>query len=145
MDCSNFTTAIDYNGDGVDNTFSYKQNEKTNLNNYNLSVQYEKLQITKVAIPIVVTAGTSSKTYDGDALTDASYTYTDGVLKESDALTATTIGSITNAGETDNDVSSVTISRGEDDATNNYTFGTHVSGKLTVNKRDIVLQSASGE
>ena len=97
-----------------------------------------------MASPITVTAGTSSKTYDGDALTDASYTYTDGVLKESDALTATTSGSITNVGTATNTITDIVVKRGEAPATQNYNFE-RAEGTLEVTLRNIVLQSASGE
>lgn len=144
MDCSNFTTAIDYNGDGVDNTFSYKENAITKLTNYNLSVQYEKLQITKVASPITVTAGNANKVYDGDALTSGEYTYTQNVLKGTDALTATTSGSITNVGTATNTITDIVVKRGETPATQNYNFEKG-EGALEVTLRNIVLLSASGE
>lgn len=138
---SRFATATDYSAEGIDNTFSYAAQEGTTLTNYNITVQYNKLYITKVATPIVVTAASDEKTYDGDALTNSEFTFTSGVLKGNDKLQATIEGSITNVGTANNNVTAVKIMRDTTDATTNYTFGSHVAGALEITQRDITLLS----
>lgn len=94
-----------------------------------------------MSTPIVVTANSNSQTYNGKALTDDGFTYTQNVLKEQDKINAKITGSQTNAGTSSNVVGEVKVMRGEDDATANYTFGEHVDGTLTVEARKITLKS----
>ena len=91
-----------------------------------------KLTVNPIAKSIVVTAGTSTKDYDGTPLTNNTYTYTEDVLLDGDVLNATVTGSQKFAGSSNNDVTSVKVMRGEEEITSNYTFGTHVNGMLTV-------------
>ncbi|MBO7130968.1 MAG: InlB B-repeat-containing protein, partial [Fibrobacterales bacterium] len=97
------------------------------------------LTVNPIATPIVVTAASASKTYDGAALSDAGYTYTENVLVSGDVLSATVEGSIVGAGETANTVTAVTVTRGGDDVTANYTIGTPVAGTLTVSKAPLAV------
>ena len=91
-----------------------------------------KLTVNPIAKSIVVTAGTSTKDYDGTPLTNNTYTYTEDVLLDGDVLKATVTGSQKFAGSSNNDVTSVKVMRGEEEITSNYTFGTHLNGMLTV-------------
>lgn len=88
------------------NTFTYTAKEGTNLANYAITKVEGKLTVTKNKNEIVIVAKNNSKMYDGTPLTDSGYTYTTGILAEGDVLTATVEGTITNVGETANEVKS---------------------------------------
>ena len=111
------------------------------------SIAYE--ESTKVRalmdlnVEIVITADSDSKMYDGSPLTNAGYTYTEGVLAEGDVLTAVVEGTITNVGTEANVVKSYKVMRGETDVTANYTFGESVDGELEITKRSVTLTSAT--
>ena len=91
---------------------------------------------------ITITANSASKTYDGTPLTNNGCTFTEGVLKNGDVLTAVVEGSATNVGdEGKNVVKSYKVMRGDVDVTGNYTFTDSVDGKLTINKRTVTLTS----
>ena len=91
---------------------------------------------------ITITANSASKTYDGTPLTDIGFTFTEGVLKNGDVLTAVVEGSATNVGdEGKNVVKSYKVMRDGVDVTGNYTFTDSVDGKLTINKRTVTLTS----
>ena len=91
-----------------------------------------KLTVTPITNPIVVTADSANKVYDGNELTKDTYTYTDGVLLSGDTLEATITGSQKYVGIADNKVTDVKIMRNGKDITRNYTFGTHEDGTLKV-------------
>ena len=128
-----------------DNNFTYELKAGTKADNYDIRKVKGTLTVTKKEAPIVITAGSATKTYDGTALTKDAYTYTDGVLVNGDILTATVEGSIKNAGTAANQVTSYKVMRGGTDVTGNYTFGAPVAGTLTVNKRNVTIVSASAE
>lgn len=90
-----------------------------------------KLTVTPITTPIVVTAGSETKVYDGTELTKNTCTYTDGVLLSGDMLEATITGSQKYVGTADNKVTDVKIMRNGKDITSNYTTS-HVNGTLTV-------------
>lgn len=110
------------NSEGVDVTNCYS----------NIVTSAGKLTVNPIAKSIVVTAGTSTKDYDGTPLTNNTYTYTEDVLLDGDVLKATVTGSQLYVGNISNELSDVKVMRGEEDITSNYTFGTHVNGMLTV-------------
>ena len=112
------------NADGVDVTNCYNIIKKN----------AGKLTVTPITTPIVVTADSDTKVYNGTELTKDTYTYTDGVLLAGDMLEATITGSQKYVGIADNKVKDVRIKRNGKDITDNYTFGTHVNGTLTVNE-----------
>ena len=91
-----------------------------------------KLTVNPITTPIVVTAGSDTKVYDGTELTKNTYTNTNGVLLPSDMLEVTITGSQKFAGSSNNSVSNVKVMRNGEDITDNYTFGTHVNGVLEV-------------
>ena len=88
---------------------------------------------------ITITAKSASKTYDGTPLTNNGFNFTQSVLVEGDELTAVVEGSQTDAGSSDNVVTSYKVTRGNKDVTGNYTFGESVKGTLTVNKRLVTI------
>ena len=111
-----------------------------------------KLTVTPITTPIVVTADSATKVYDGNELTKNTYTYNNDVLLSGDMLEATITGSQKYVGIADNKVADVKIMRNGKDITRNYTFGTHVDGTLkvteatqsfTVNENVNVLVSGS--
>ena len=101
-----------------------------------------KLTVNPITTPIVVTAGSDTKVYNGTELTKNNYTYTDGVLLSGDMLEATITGSQKFVGTSNNTVSNVKVMRNGEDITGNYTFGTHVNGVLEVTSADQPLAIA---
>lgn len=110
------------NAEGVDVTNCYSNKVKA----------AGKLTVNPITTPIVVTAGSDTKVYDGTDLTKNNYTYTDGVLLPGDMLEATITGSQKFVGTSNNTVSNVKVMRNGEDITSNYTMGTHVNGVLEV-------------
>ena len=110
------------NADGVDVTNCYNIIKKN----------AGKLTVTPITAPIVVTADSDTKVYNGTELTKNTYKYTDNVLLPGDMLEATITGSQKYVGIADNKVTDVKIMRNGKDITDNYTFGTHVNGTLKV-------------
>ena len=96
---------------------------------------------------ITITADSTSKPYDGTALTDNGYTYDETALTEGDYISSVTVtGSQTFAGESRNVPSSAVILRGQGedavDVTANYDI-TYVNGTLEVTPRDVTIVAAS--
>lgn len=120
------------NADGVDVTNCYS----------NIKKSAGKLTVNPIPTPIVVTAGSDAKVYDGAELTKNTYTYTDGVLLPGDMLEATITGSQKFVGSSNNVVSNVKVTRNSEDITSNYTIGTHVNGVLEVTSADQPLAIA---
>ncbi len=114
-------------------------NKNTNFSNVKFVIVDGGLTITPIETPIVITADSNEKEYDGTALTDSGYTYTEGVLVSGDVLTAVVAGSQTDAGSSANKVTSYKVMRGEEEVTANYTFGVSVDGTLKVTPRAITI------
>ena len=110
------------NAEGVDVTDCYSNKVKV----------AGKLTVNLITTPIVVTADSDTKVYNGTELTKNTYTYTDGVLLSGDMLEATITGSQKFVGSSNNAVSNVKVMRNGEDITSNYTMGTHVNGVLEV-------------
>ena len=110
------------NADGVDVTNCYS----------NIKKSAGKLTVNPISTPIVVTAGSDTKEYDGTELTKNTYTNTDHVLLPGDMLEVTITGSQKFVGSSNNAVSNVKVMRNGEDITSNYTMGTHVNGVLEV-------------
>ena len=110
------------NAEGVDVTNCYSNKVKA----------AGKLTVNPITTPIVVTAGSDTKEYDGTELTKNTYTNTDGVLLPGDMLEVTITGSQKFVGTSSNTVSNVKVMRNGEDITSNYTMGTHVNGVLEV-------------
>ena len=120
------------NAEGVDVTNCYSNKVKA----------AGKLTVNPITTPIVVTAGSDTKVYDGAELTKNTYTYTDGVLLSGDMLEATITGSQKFVGTSNNAVSNVKVMRNGEDITSNYTMGTHVNGVLEVTSAEQPLAIA---
>ena len=101
-----------------------------------------KLTVNPITTPIVVTAGSDTKVYNGTELTKNTYTYTDGVLLPGDMLEVTITGSQKFVGSSNNTVSNVKVMRNGEDITSNYTMGTHVNGVLEVTSAEQPLAIA---
>ena len=120
------------NAEGVDVTNCYS----------NIVISAGKLTVIPISTPIVVTAGSDTKVYDGTELTKNTYTNTNGVLLPGDMLEVTITGSQKFAGSSNNSVSNVKVMRNGEDITDNYTFGTHVNGVLEVTSAEQPLAIA---
>ena len=110
------------NAEGVDVTNCYSNKVKA----------AGKLTVNPITTPIVVTADSDTKVYNGTELTKNTYTNTDGVLLPGDMLEVTITGSQKFVGTSSNTVSNVKVMRNGEDITFNYTMGTHVNGVLEV-------------
>ena len=102
-----------------------------------------QLTIKPVAAEIIISTNSAEKVYDGKALTDAGYSYTENVLAEGDVLTVNVVGSQTNAGSCANAVESYKVMRGDVDVTDCYTFGEVNEGTLKVTPKSVVITSGS--
>ena len=120
------------NAEGVDVTNCYN----------NIQKSAGKLTVNPITTPIVVTADSDTKVYNGTELTKNTYTYTDGVLLSGDMLEATITGSQKFVGTSNNAVSNVKVTRNGEDITSNYTMGTHVKGVLEVTSAEQPLAIA---
>ena len=120
------------NAEGVDVTNCYN----------NIQKSAGKLTVNPITTPIIVTADSDTKVYNGTELTKNTYTYTDGVLLSGDMLEATITGSQKFVGTSNNAVSNVKVTRNGEDITSNYTMGTHVNGVLKVTSAEQPLAIA---
>ena len=120
------------NADNVDVTNCYN----------NIQKSAGKLTVNPITTPIVVTADSDTKVYNGTELTKNTYTYTGGVLLSGDILEATITGSQKFVGSSNNAVSNVKVMRNGEDITSNYTIGTHINGVLEVTSADQPLAIA---
>ena len=128
-----------------DNSFTYELNEGTLAANYIIETAEGKLTVKPILTEITITAESDEKMYDGSALTNGNFTFTDGILIEGDVLTAVVEGSQLNAGSSANVVKSHVVMRGDTDVTANYRFADYVDGKLTVTARKVLMTSADDE
>ena len=120
------------NAEGVDVTNCYSNKVKA----------AGKLTVNPITTPIVVTADSDTKVYNGTELTKNTYTYTDGVLLSGDMLEVAITGSQKFVGSSNNTVSNVKVMRNGEDITSNYTMGTHVNGVLEVTSAEQPLAIA---
>ncbi|MGN0818207.1 MAG: transglutaminase domain-containing protein [Candidatus Coproplasma sp.] len=112
--------------------------------NYEISYAYGTLTVK--CRPITVTAGSSTKIYDGMPLRCGDYFVTSEIkLLEGHTLTAETEGSRTDAGESLNVIKegSVVIKNASGAIVNDYYYVTFESGSLTVSQRPITVVTAS--
>ena len=99
------------------------------------------LVISPISTVITITADSKTREYNGEALTNNGYTFTQGVLVKGDVLQAVVEGSQTDKGSSANVVKSYKVVRGSDDVTGNYKFTDSVDGTLTVTPRVVVIES----
>ncbi len=89
-------------------------------------------EITVTARPITISAGSATKVYDGNSLTESSYTVTGGSLAEGDIIESVKLtGSQTDAGTCDNAASELSVKHGSENAENSYSV-TYKKGTLIV-------------
>ena len=120
-------------------------NNETTSAIYNGELNVRTFGTPKVTIPkakITIKANSHEKTYDGTALTDDGYTYTENKLVDGDVLTAVVEGSQTDAGSSANTVKSYKVMRGKEDVTDKYDISTE-AGTLTVNKKAVTFTGES--
>ena len=127
----------------VDNAFTFTPNSNTDTANYTITVVFGTLTVKKIETPIVITANSNEKMYDGAPLTDNGFTFTENVVAEGDELQAVVEGSITDFGTVANKVTSYKVVRDGADVSKNYTFDETVDGTLSITKRSVTLTSAS--
>ena len=118
------------NAEGVDVTNCYS----------NIKKSAGKLTVNKKDSKITVTSENANKAYDGNPLTNNNKIVT-GEIVVGDEVVVEFTGSQTYVGTSDNEFN-VKVMRGSDDVTDNYTFGTHTFGKLTVKSADQPLAIA---
>ncbi len=136
--------AVTVTRDGKDVTYCYTVTERI------------EGTLTVKKRPIIVTAGSDSKVYDGTPLTCPTWSIRDGEgieeaarrengLADGDVATVLTTGSILDAGTAKNQIASVVIANPaaeNGDATDNYII-TYEDGTLEIQKRKIVIVSQS--
>ena len=118
------------NAEGVDVTSCYS----------NIKKSAGKLTVNKKDSKITVKSENANKAYNGDPLTNHNKTVTGETVVGDEAVVEFT-GSQTFVGTSDNEFT-VKVMRGSDDVTDNYTFGTHTFGKLTVTSAEQPLAIA---
>ena len=127
------------------NWFTYTLTEGTKADNYTITQEYGELVVTKNTSVINITAQSANKTYDGQALTETRYDFTQNVIAKGDELVVTIEGSQTDAGHSENAIKSYKVMRGDVDVTDFYTFGEIENGTLTVTERKVTLTSESAD
>jgi len=118
-------------------------NSSADFTNVSFEVTDGYQTVTPITQPITITANSAYKKYDGTALTEAGYTYTNGILLAGDVLSATVTGTLTNVDTVANVVTAYQVTRGEEVITSNYTFADPVAGSLGIYRRNVTLTSAS--
>ena len=112
--------------------------------NYQVACVDGTMHIGPIPTPIVITAASATKAYDGTELVDAGFSATEGVLLEGDELSATVAGSATHVGDNgENKVTSYTVMRGDVDVTSGYTFGASIDGRLAVTPAQLTVTTES--
>lgn len=123
------------------NSISYIPTQNFNVNNYNIEEAIGTLTIKKISKEVKVTSNDATKTYDGKALTNKTYTIEN--LPDGFTIKVEITGTITNAGQTNNTIKSVIIMKDGDDVTDQFETISAKEGKLSVNKRNVTLTSES--
>jgi len=118
--------------------------EGTDAANYTITYKDGQLTVTQAQIALTITADSSSKIYDGTALTDSGYTST-GTLAAHDILSSVAVaGTQTDAGSSANTPSGAVIMHDSVNVTANYAI-TYTAGTLTVTPAAVELTAASAE
>ena len=134
-----------------ENKFEPAYTEGTNLNNYEVKLEFGKLVVNarsdKDKYQITVTAKSDTKPYNGSVYTvsgvaDTTFTNDKGATFTVEGLSASV--SATDAGEYDNKVVGTAVVKDAqgNDVTSQFNVTT-VDGKLIINKRNVVLVSES--
>ena len=123
------------------NPIAYTEGTGFKADNYEITRTEGTLTITQNADKITVTAGSDTKVYDGTPLTENTYSITG--LPEGFTAVVYVSGTVTDAGSAENKVTSVSIRKGNEDVTSQFSEIETVSGTLTVTKRTVTLKSES--
>ena len=123
------------------NPIAYTEGTGFKADNYEITRTEGTLTITQNADKITVTAGGDTKVYDGTPLTKNTYSITG--LPEGFTAVVIVSGTVTDAGAAENKVTSVSIRKGNEDVTSQFSGIETVSGTLTVTKRTVTLKSES--
>jgi uncharacterized repeat protein (TIGR01451 family) len=113
--------------------------------NYEIEMKEGTLTVTQNQSKITITAGSSSKKYDGTALADGSYTV-DGLPEGFTVSGVTVIGSATNVSDTksgNNQVTGGKIQYNNEDVTDQFANIKRIDGTLTILPRHVTLTSAT--
>ncbi|MCR4727338.1 MAG: InlB B-repeat-containing protein, partial [Lachnospiraceae bacterium] len=124
--------------DNVISSFKVMRGDVDVTRNYTgIGTANGKLEVTKRDITVQVDH--AEKVYDGTPLTENGVTLIDETsLAEGETITATTLGTITDAGEVTNEIDTVTIMHGDEDVTANYNI-TKVNNTLKISKRVVTI------
>ncbi|MBR0377869.1 MAG: hypothetical protein IJI04_05570 [Lachnospiraceae bacterium] len=127
----------------ADNTYSIDWGS-VNPDNYILTENLGTLTVDEAYdSPVVLTAASADKTYDGTALEDS--TVTASGLGEDFTLEATVEGSQTDAGSSENEITGYKILKDGEDVTEQFTNVTLKKGTLTVSKAAAKVETGSSE
>lgn len=138
-DAITVTTAAPTEVGTTDNTYTIDWGD-TNKDNYTITDDIGELTITKNDTKITVTAGSASRAYNGEDLTDSSFTV-EG-LPDALTLEATTDGSQYIAGTTKNVITDHKILNSDgEDRTENFTNVEYADGELEVTLKRIAFWS----
>lgn len=121
----------------------FSNKDTTNFTNVEFVVTDGWLKITPLDA-LVITAKDATKPYDGKPLTESGFDYV-GMLNKGDTIEAVVEGTITDAGEAANVVTSYKIMHGDVDVTAGYGEATLKNGTLTVTPRSVIMTSANDE
>ena len=121
----------------------FSNKDTTNFTNVEFVVTDGWLRITPLDA-LVITAKDATKPYDGKPLTESGFDYV-GMLNKGDTIEAVVEGTITDAGEAANVVTSYKIMHGDVDVTAGYGEATLKNGTLTVTPRSVIMTSANDE
>ena len=125
-----------------DNTFTYALKDNTKAGNYQITLSYGKLEVTKVVTAAKIKVDNLSKTYDKTPLV-ATY-QAEGILSGDELQVTLDVKSITTVGKTTVTVFGKKVMRGENDVTADYTFEV-VPGSLEVTKRPLEITARNGQ
>ena len=115
----------------------------TNSSNYTVTEKLGTLEVTVNDTEIIISAASAEKAYDGLPLTEANYTVSALPAADSSVL-ATVEGTQTDAGESENTITSYRILNAEEqDITAAFSNVVTVSGKLTVSRAEVTISTGS--
>ena len=127
----------------TDNTYTIDWGS-VNQNNYVLTEELGTLTVLEAYdTPVVLTAASADKTYDGNVLEDSTVTATG--LGEDFTIEATVEGSRTDVGSSDNEITGYKILKDGEDVTEQFTNVTLKKGTLTVSKAAAKVETGSAE
>ena len=125
----------------VKNPIEFSLKPSFSEDNYSIQKVENYLEIEANSSEITVTAKDAEKIYDGQPLVQTEYTVSglpNGFIAE-----VTTEGSITDFGTEPNVVKKVVVKKDNADVTDNFSNINKLNGTLTINKRSVILKSAS--